>query len=82
MAEAYAALGRHDDEVRALSSLAVRMPDRRNWELLADVQSRAGQTAAAELSWAESQRLGGAAIDAGQVGITEMAARPMPNLPR
>jgi tetratricopeptide (TPR) repeat protein len=56
-ADAFAALNRWPESVRARSLLAQRMPTPENWQLLATAQQSAGQSGAAEASLAEAQRL-------------------------
>lgn len=56
-ADAFAALQRWPQAVRARTQLAQRMPTPENWQMLAAVQQHAGQEQAAQLSLAEAQRL-------------------------
>lgn len=64
-ADAFAALGRWPQSVRARTQLAQKMPTPENWQLLAAAQQRAGQTTAAQSSMAEAQRLATAGPAAG-----------------
>ncbi len=56
-ADAFAALQRWPQAVRARTQLAQRMPTPENWQFLATAQQRAGQDQAAQMSLAEAQRL-------------------------
>ncbi len=56
-ADAFAALDRWPQAVRARTQLAEKMPSPENWQFLAAAQQRAGQEQAAQLSLAEAQRL-------------------------
>jgi tetratricopeptide (TPR) repeat protein len=56
-ADAFAALQRWPESVRVRTQLAQKMPTPENWQFLATVQERAGQSAAAQASLAEAQRL-------------------------
>lgn len=56
-ADAFAALKRWPESVRVRTQLAQKMPTPENWQILASVQERAGQSAAAQASLAEAQRL-------------------------
>jgi tetratricopeptide (TPR) repeat protein len=56
-ADAFAALQRWPQAVRARTQLAQRMPSPENWHFLSIAQQRAGQEQAAQLSLAEAQRL-------------------------
>jgi len=86
-ADAFAALGRWPQSVRARSQLAQKMPTPENWQLLAVAQERAGQSTAAVASMAEAQRLAALGpVPAGTLPITpaipsQMARQPG-NLPR
>ena len=56
-ADAFAALKRWPESIRVRTQLAQKMPTPQNWQLLAAAQESAGQTAAAQASVAEAQRL-------------------------
>ncbi len=55
--DAFAALGRWPESVRARTQLAQKMPSPENWQALAAAQQHAGHENAAQLSLAEAERL-------------------------
>lgn len=81
-ADAFVALQRWPQAVRARTQLAQRMPTPENWQLLASAQQRAGQDQAAQMSMAEAQRLAALGPPAGIIaGPPEAPRGTLPNMP-